>query len=74
MEPTAVCVIDGRKLNQIIKQVPSIAVKIIEELSKRLQSAENMIESLGLYDVEQRIANTLLRMAGEKDENNPGHN
>lgn len=68
LEATAVCVIDGNKLNQIIKDVPSIAVKIIEELSKRLQSAENMIESLGLHDVEQRIADTLLRMSGEKNE------
>lgn len=68
LEPTRVCVIDGEKLNQIMKEVPSIAIKIIEELSKRLQSAENMIESLGLYDVEQRLAQTLLKMAGEKDE------
>ncbi len=68
LEPTAVCIIDGNRLNQIIKEVPSIAVKIIEELSKRLHNAENMIESLGLHDVEQRVADTLLRMSIGKDE------
>ncbi len=70
LEPTAVCIIDGNKLNQIIKQVPSIAVKIIEELSKRLHNAESMIESLGLHDVEQRVADTLLRMSLDKNEIN----
>lgn len=68
LEPTAVCVIDGHKLNEIIKDVPSIAVKIIEELSKRLQNAEGMIESLGLHDVEQRVADILLKISAGEDE------
>ncbi len=63
LEPTALCIIDGKKLNQIIQDVPSIAVKIIEELSKRLHNAENMIESLGLHDVERRVAAILLRLS-----------
>jgi CRP-like cAMP-binding protein len=68
LEPTMVCVIDGDKLSQIMKEVPSIAIKIIEELSKRLLNAENLIESLGLHDVEQRVADTLLKMAADQDE------
>lgn len=68
LEPTMVCVIDGDKLSQIMKEVPSIAIKIIEELSKRLLNAENLIESLGLHDVEQRVADTLLKMAEDQDE------
>jgi CRP/FNR family transcriptional regulator len=68
LEPTAVCVIDGHKLKEIIKEVPGIALKIIEELSKRLDNAENMIESLGLYDVEQRVADILLSMSGDQNE------
>ncbi len=68
LEPTAVCIIDGKKLNQIIQDVPSIAVKIIEELSKRLHSAENMIESLGLHDVERRVADILIRLSAGSDE------
>lgn len=68
LEATAVCIIDGDKLNQIIKEVPSIAVKIIEELSKRLQNAEGMIKSLGLQDVEQRVADILLKISAGEDE------
>lgn len=68
LEPTNVCVIDGSKLNHIIESTPSISVKIIQELSKRLQNAENLIESIGLHDVEQRVADTLLRLATDKNE------
>lgn len=68
LEPTSLCVIDGDKLSQIMNDVPGIAIKIIEELSKRLLNAENLIESLGLHDVEQRVADTLLRMAADQDE------
>jgi CRP/FNR family transcriptional regulator len=68
LEPTNVCVIDGSKLNHIISNNPSISVKIIEELSKRLQNAENLIESIGLHDVEQRVADTLLNLANDKNE------
>lgn len=68
LELTTVCIIDGKKLNQIIIKRPSIAVKIIEELSNRLQGAENLIESLGLHDVEQRVADTLLSMAKDQKE------
>lgn len=68
LEPTNVCVIDGNKLNNIVNNNPSISVKIIEELSNRLQNAENLIESIGLHDVEQRVANTLLNLADGENE------
>lgn len=68
LEHTTLCVIDGNKLNLIISKNPAIAIKIIEELSKRLQSAENLIESLGLQDVEQRVADALLRFSEGKNE------
>ena len=68
LEDTTICIIEGEKLRYIINQNPGIATKIIEELSMRLQNAENLIESLSLYDVEQRIADILLKMADDKDE------
>jgi len=70
LESTTVCIIDGNRLNHIINKSPSIAVKIIEELSNRLQNAENLIESLGLHDVEHRVADTLLRISEGNDEIN----
>lgn len=68
LEQTTVCIIDSTKLSHIISSSPGIAVKIIEELSKRLQSAENLIESLGLHDVEQRVADALLRLSEGRNE------
>ncbi|NBI08202.1 Crp/Fnr family transcriptional regulator [Senegalia massiliensis] len=63
LEKTSVCIIEGNKLNQIIKKHPDIAIKILEEISTRLNDAENLIESLGLQDVEQRVANILLELS-----------
>jgi CRP-like cAMP-binding protein len=65
LEPTKICVIEGQKIKNIINSRLSIAAKIIEELSKRLQNAENLIESLGLHDVEQRVAGYLLQLADD---------
>lgn len=63
VETTRVCVIDGTKLKEMIARNPGIAAKILEELSRRLLKAENLIESLGLQDVEQRVASMLLDMS-----------
>ncbi|TDT56523.1 Crp/Fnr family transcriptional regulator [Fonticella tunisiensis] len=54
-------------VNDIIQNHPGIALKIIRELSLRLEKAENLIESLGLQGVEQRVADILLEMAGDKN-------
>lgn len=62
LEETSICIIEGNKLKNIINDYPDIAIKILEAISNRLKKAENLIESLGLHDVEQRIANILLDM------------
>lgn len=67
IEPASVCIIEGKKIKQIIYKLPNISLKILEELSERIENAENLIEHLGIHDVEQRIAETLSSMA---DENN----
>lgn len=63
LEDTAVCTIDGKSLENIMEKYPQIAIKILEEVSKRLEGAENIIEQIGLYDAEHRIAQTLLMMS-----------
>jgi len=67
LETTRVCMVDGSRLKQMISENPGIALKIIEELSRRLLNAENLIESLGLQDVEQRVADALIRISDGKD-------
>ena len=68
LENTTVCEIEGQKIKDLIIKSPVIAVKILEELSQRLEQAENLVESIGLYDVERRIADALLNMALEGNE------
>ena len=68
LENTTVCVIAGEKLKELMGKYPSIAFKVLEELSYRLGRAENLIEHLGIHDVESRIVETLLDLAGKDGE------
>ncbi len=67
LEKTSLCILDSKKMNELIEKKPSIALKIIKELSVRLEDTENLIESLRLRDVKQRVADILIKLA---DENN----
>lgn len=67
LEATIMCVIEGERVKNIIEKNPALALKIIKELGTRLERTENLIESLGILNVEQRIAELLLEMAGEKE-------
>lgn len=68
LERTHMCVIEGKKLKVLMERYPSIAFKVMEELSRRLERAENLIEDINLHTVEQRLAAALLKMANEENE------
>lgn len=68
LEKTTVCIIAGEKIKAIMQKHPVIAFKVMEELSKRLERAENLIENINLYGVEKRLADNLLAMANDKGE------
>ncbi|NLX71002.1 MAG: Crp/Fnr family transcriptional regulator [Clostridiales bacterium] len=65
LEHTEVCIVDGDRLKELMMKYPTIAVKILEEMGTRLGRAEKMIENLGLYNVEARIARTILDLADD---------
>lgn len=65
MEATTVCTIDSKKIKELIEERPGIAIKILKELSMRLEKTESLIESLGLRDVEQRVADILIKLMDE---------
>lgn len=65
IEDAIVCIIDGDKLKGLMAKYPTIALKVLEELSSRLKRAENLIENLGVKDVESRIAEMLLELADD---------
>lgn len=68
LEDTEVCVLDGQSLKQLMMKYPAIALKILEELSMRLEKAERLIEDLTTRSVEVRIARALLELATHNDE------
>jgi len=60
---TTLCMLDGKRLKELMAKYPSIVFKILEELSRRLEKAENLIESISLSSVEQRVAQALLSLS-----------
>ena len=69
METSTMCIIEGDKLKELMKKYPAILFKVMEELSKRLEVAENLIEDINNHSVEHRLAQILLKMSdGNKQE------
>lgn len=65
LEKTIMCKIDGQDIKGLMARFPSIAYKILEELSQRLQKAETLVEDISLSSVERRIAKSILQMETE---------
>lgn len=63
IEKTSICIIEGHNLKRYIEKHPEIAFKIIEELSKRLEIVEELVEGINLHSVEWRLAQVLLKRA-----------
>lgn len=68
LETSTMCIIEGGKLKELMSRTPSITMKVMEELSRRLETAETLIEDINLHSVEQRLAHVLLRLSSGKKE------
>ncbi len=66
LEPTTMCIVEGSKLKELMGKYSSIAFGVMDELSKRLEKAETLIEAINLTSVEQRLAQALLSMSDGK--------
>lgn len=66
IENCIMCVLKGAQLKEIMAKYPSIAFKIMDELSRRLEKAENRVEIISLSSVNQRLAQVLLDMSQGK--------
>lgn len=66
LEASTMCIIEGSKLMELMGKYPTIAFKVMDVLSKRLEKAENLIEEISLTSVEQRVAGALLTSADAK--------
>ena len=68
LEATTMCVLQGERLKGLMAKYPSIAFKVMDELSRRLEKAENRIEDISLSSVTKRVAGALLELSEGKQE------
>lgn len=63
MENTEICHLDGDKFKDLLVEMPTISLKLLREMSQRLDDTENTVESMGVMSVEARIVNKLFELA-----------
>lgn len=63
MEPTAVISIARHDFLSLLRRFPRLSLAVIAELGRRLRSASDLVHSLAVERVAQRIARMLLKMA-----------
>lgn len=63
LEPTDVCLLPRRSVQELLERHPEVALRLVEALAQRLAEAEQRIADLGLREVGQRLAAELLRAA-----------
>ncbi|KKE79537.1 Crp/Fnr family transcriptional regulator [Oceanobacillus caeni] len=62
IEKTEICAIHRSDMQQLLKQYPTIAIKILEQFSNRLDETEKLVGNLSSKDVETRTASYLLEL------------
>ncbi|HHV44900.1 MAG TPA: Crp/Fnr family transcriptional regulator [Firmicutes bacterium] len=68
IEDCIMCVVEGSKLKKLMVKYPSITFKVMDELARRLEEAENRIEIISLSSTTQRLAQALLELSGGGEE------
>jgi|SRR3989338_4413764 len=69
LEDSYICAIRQEDFHEAVKEMPQIALRLIEKINQRLKEAESKIEDLVFRGVPGRIASILLKLAeqfGEK--------
>jgi len=68
IEDAKLLVIDPQTFEKMVRNNAEISLRIIKNLSARLQEADNQIENLLLRDNTSRLVNTLAKIASERGE------
>lgn len=71
LEPTHICMIRSRDFQALIREYPDISMKIIKELSMRLDRLENAVQNMGTKNAEARIGAVLLEFAEKYGSRHP---
>lgn len=67
LDDTVMCVLQGDRLKVLMGKYPSIAFKVMDVMSRRLEQADQLIQSISLSSVTQRLAQALLERADGRD-------
>ena len=65
LEDSKLYLIRSKDMEKLIKDKPSIAVKLLDLMSKRLRRAQKLVRDMGLKDTTCRTASLLLYLAQE---------
>lgn len=64
LEPASLCVFRHRDLGRLVTAHPSIALRMLQELSARLEETETRLNAATSADVSARLASYLLGLSG----------
>ncbi|WP_406723816.1 Crp/Fnr family transcriptional regulator [Streptomyces sp. GD-15H] len=65
LQPSELCVMDRARFTRLLGQHPSVAVEMLQTVSGRLGTAEEMVSALSGKSVRQWLAQQLLHLADE---------
>lgn len=66
------CILKKENLEKILLQNPEISLKIIQEMADRINSAENLAQTLATKDVEARLATVLIEFMNKYSQKKDG--
>jgi len=67
LEDCTLCVMSREDVVRLVTRYPAITVRMLDRLAERLRQAEERLADVAYRPVHARVANTLLRLAGEDD-------
>lgn len=72
LSPVKICLLTKSQLHKVLLTHPHVAIKLISELGKRIAQMENAFQSMGIRDVDARVATLLLDFAEKFGVDAPG--
>ena len=71
LDDSYICAIRQEDFHNLIKEMPEIALGLVEKINQKLEEAEDRIEDLVFRDVPGRIASILLKLAEQFGKGSP---
>lgn len=68
IEDSSFCVLDRQHLHALLIDKPELSIRLLSDLSQRLEAAETLTESLGIQPTKQRILSLLSEIAEGRQE------